>query len=305
MKLATTTGDFRDCDYYKQIQLLHDAGFRYIDLSMYSPMKDDPLLLREDWREAANKLRVLATSRGMTFVQAHSPAGNPLDEEKLDELVAITVRSIEVCGALGIPNIVVHAGWERDKAKDVGKEEYFERNRAFFRRLFPAMEVNGVNVLVENSTRANMGTRYYLYTGADMRAFIEYVDHPLFHGCWDTGHGNCEGGQYDQLVALGEHLYGVHINDNRGERDEHLLPFFGTLNMDDVMHGLLDAGYKGVFTFEASSSLRPAKYWLGKRRPFGRDTRLAEPALFMQEELERLLYRMGVYILKSYDCFEE
>ena len=87
MKLATTTGDFRDCDYCKQIQLLHDAGFRYIDLSMYSPMKDDPLLLREDWRETADTLKERAASLGMTFVQAHSPAGNPLDEEKLDDLI--------------------------------------------------------------------------------------------------------------------------------------------------------------------------------------------------------------------------
>lgn len=45
--------------------------------------------------------------------------------------------------------------------------------------------------------------------------------------------------------------------------------------------------------------------WLGKRRPFEGDPQLAEPALFMQEELERLLYRTGVYILQSYGCFEE
>ena len=305
MKLATTTGDFRDCDYYKQIQFLHDAGFRYIDLSMYSPMKDDPLLLREDWREAANKLRVLATSLGMTFVQAHSPAGNPLDEEKLDELVAITLRSIEVCGALGIPNIVVHAGWERDKTKDVGKEEYFERNRAFFRRLFPAMEVNGVNVLVENSTHANMGSRYYLYTGADMREFIEYVDHPLFHGCWDTGHANCEGEQYGEIMAIGDELYAIHYNDNHGAKDEHLAPFLGQLNHDEVMSALIDVGFDGYFTLECSSSLVRYNQWTGKRRRFEPSSRLREPQLFMQRHLEAMMHETVKWMLESYGIFEE
>ena len=52
-----------------------------------------------------------------------------------------------------------------------------------------------------------------------MRAFSEYVHHPLFHSCWDTGHGNVEGAQYDQILALGDDLRAVHINDNRGAQE--------------------------------------------------------------------------------------
>lgn len=71
------------------------------------------------------------------------------------------------------------------------------------------------------------------------------------------------------------------------------------------MHALIDVGYKGVFTFECNSSLRPEKYWLGDRRTFERDNRLSEPQLFMQKRIERLMYEMGEYILKSYNCFGE
>lgn len=82
------------------------------------------------------------------------------------------------------------------------------------------------------------------------------------------------------------------------------IPYFGTVNMDDVMYGLLDIGYKGYFTFEASSTLRHKDYWLGKRRGFLQDSRLENLQLFMQKQLEKLMYEIGKYILTAYNCFE-
>ena len=100
-------------------------------------------------------------------------------------------------------------------------------------------------------------------------------------------------------------MYALHINDNRGMQDEHLIPYFGTVNMDEIMHALIDCGYKGYFTFESDSTLRKKKYWLGDRRSFDGDNRLAQPQLFMQKQLLKLMYDIGVYILKKYDCYEE
>ena len=95
------------------------------------------------------------------------------------------------------------------------------------------------------------------------------------------------------------------LNDNRGLKDEHLIPYMGTLNMDEVMNALIDVDFKGYFTMECCSSLRPKKYWLGSRRDFEKDTRLTEPQLFMQRHLEKLLYDTGKYILESYNVFEQ
>lgn len=304
MKLATTTGDFDGFlkNYQERIDCVCEAGFKYIDLSMYVIGKDDELLVSENWCDNA-KIILENTQKKAKFVQAHSPGGNPLSEDSaaVDELVRATIRAIDVCGVLKIPNIVVHAGMR----KGISKEESFERNREFFRKLFPAMERNGVNVLCENSTQKNMGDMYFTNTGTDMKEFVKYVNHPLFHACWDTGHGNCEGSQYNQITTLGSDLYALHINDNRGNGDEHILPYFGTLNLDEIMNALVDVGYKGYFTFEAGFSLRPSKYWLGDRMTFERDSRLLHPELFMQKHLEKLMYDMGIYILTQYNCFEE
>ncbi len=304
MKLATTLGDFRTyCDTYEErVKHVCEAGFRYLDLDLYAAEKNDALLISENWKESAAKLKAYAEGFGATFVQAHSPGGNPLSKDgSYDSYLKATIRSIEVCGEMGIPNTVVHAGM----LPGISKEEYFSLNREFFRQLFPAMEKYGVNVLCENSTKANMGQMYFTNSGKDMREFIEYVDHPLFHACWDTGHANCEGAQYEQIMTLGDEIYAIHVHDNSGRRDEHLIPYSGIMNMDDLMHALIDSGYKGYFTFEASSSLRPDKYWLGNRISFDRDERLLKPQLFMQKQIEKLMYDMGVYILKQYDLYED
>jgi sugar phosphate isomerase/epimerase len=256
-------------------------------------------MVRSDWQDTVERIRETAQSFGATFVQSHAPGGPVL--ACTDDFFNATVRSIEVCGALGIPNIVVHAG----TYSKMDKAEFFDKNRAFFRRLIPVMEKTGVNVLCENSTKANTGTGYFTNSGADMKEFVEFLDHPLFHACWDTGHANVEGNQYEEILALGSDLYALHINDNRGSQDEHLLPFLGTMNLDEILHALIDGNYKGYFTFEAASNLRPKECWLGNRREFAKDDRLAEAPLFLQQHLEKAMYELGVYILKKYDVYEE
>lgn len=308
MRLANTTGNAAKQFYSHtdRVRMMYEAGFRYLDLSLYDPINSD-LFETDGWEERVEQLKEFACNLGVTFVQAHSRGGNPLNRngEELEALFASTVRSIEVCGRLGIPHTVVHVGFSSDLTyTPENKKAYFDGNLKFFSRLYPVMEKYGVGVLVENSTHANTGNMFYLYTGADMRGFLEYAHHPLLHACWDTGHANADGAQYQHLLDLGDHLHGLHVNDNRSERDEHMMPWMGSTNMDEIMCGLLDIGYKGDFTFECDSALVNPGYWLGARKEFPRETRLAKVPYEIQLEAEKLLYKMGEYILKAYDVFE-
>lgn len=303
MKIATTTTDFAafcsgDED---RIRELHRAGFRYIDLSMYGWTPGSPYM-GENWREEVYRLKDLAEELGMEFVQAHSPGGNPLSEDPkhVDFVTKATERSIEVCGMLGIQNTVTHGG----RKDGISKEEWFEQNKPFYEKLFPAMEKWGVNVLCENSCKANIGEKYCVNTGRDMRDFIKFVDHPLFHGCWDTGHANCEGSQYDEILALGEDLYAIHYNDNHGQKDDHLIPFLGRLNHDEVISALIDVGYRGYFTLECFWSLVPYNQITGPRRRFDRSDKLREPQLFMQRHMEAMLWDTAKWMLERYGIFE-
>lgn len=303
MKIATTTGDFAMwCESDEErIRELYKAGFRYIDLSMYS-FTPNCIYMKDDWKEAVERIKDLADSLKMVFVQAHSQGGNPLsdDKEHVDFLLKATLRSIEICGMLGIKNTVVHSGWQGG----ISKEEWFKRNKEFYEKLFLTAQRCGVNILCENSTKANMGDMYYINSGKDMLEFISFVNHPLFHGCWDTGHANCEGSQYDEITALGKELYAIHYNDNLGVSDAHVAPFLGILNHDEIINALIDIDFQGYFTMECDSSLRKNKYWLGNRRQFDKDSRCSEPQLFMQRHVEKMMYETAQWLLDSYELLE-
>ncbi len=301
MKLATTTEDFARFtrNEYEKLDRLHAAGFRYVDLSIYGTSRDASPFQSDNWRELVKGLSEHAARLGMTFVQSHAPGGNPLiQDEKWQPLLDATIRAIEVCGALGIPNTVVHSG----AVPGLSTEEYFDRILPFYRLLYPYMEANGVQVLIENSSAA-CGYHHFL-TGAEMRDFLDFADHPLLGACWDTGHANIEGPQYEEILALGSHLKAVHVHDNIGKKDEHTMPFCGVCSMDEVMHALLDTGFAGPFTLESCSTLRPARYWVGNRRAFEKDNRLAEPPMELAQKMEEALFLCGKYILSQYGVFE-
>ena len=83
MKLATTTSDFeRFCgSYIDCIKNVHQAGFRFVDLSLYTVKENDSLLLLENWKTTASELKNYASDNGIEFVQSHAPNINPLASE--------------------------------------------------------------------------------------------------------------------------------------------------------------------------------------------------------------------------------
>ena len=298
MRISTMTSDYdRFCDTLEEkIDHIHRAGFRYIDINLYDIKKDDPLLLSANWQDNAKRLREYAESKGMKFVQSHAPGFRNPFAENIDDLIEATIRCIRVCKELGIKNTVVHAGWK----SGLSQEEFYKKSYDFYSNFFPVMEECNVNALIENSTHANLGERAHFYTGEEMRYFLDTYRHPLLHACWDTGHGNVEGPQYEHLTAIGHHLYGIHVSDNQGKSDDHTMPYVGSLNLDDVMCGLIDAGFDGYFNFEVAPLTSS-----GNRRVFEPEKRLIQPTIEMQHHIEALLYHMAEHCLRTYNCFEE
>lgn len=299
MKLCTTTEDFRA--YYtsdiEKIRELAAVGFRYVDLSMYN--NEAAAYMHDNWKEDIRQLKAEADKLGLTFVQAHSPAFETLEtldpREDPVEKTKQTIRSIEICGELGIPMTVVHAGVRRNTPR----EETFRLNKEFYQKLVPAMEKTGVMVLVENVGIADNNGRFYMNSAQRLLDFVEYFDHPLLGVCWDIGHANVFGSQHDEIVKLGKYLKAIHYNDNDGVKDLHTAPFLSTLDNDDAMRGLIDADFQGPFTFETTGKIQ------GKLRKFGQRTSSAAPSLPVARAYEKALYETGKYLLSSYGVFED
>lgn len=300
MKLATTIGDFVPYGTHAEaIRHIHQAGFRYLDYSFSGDYARKAGFLGDNPQAHLETVRETAAALGMQFVQAHAPIGDALvTGEAYNEFIEANRRSMEGCAALGISNIVVHGVF----ASGITKQETFDGNIRFYGDLLPYAEQYGVNILTENFTFRRTDPSYRLTHAIDMIELIETINHPLFHACWDTGHGNMTDVPQDESIRiLGKHLRALHIQDNNGGSDQHLMPFGGTVNFDSLLHGLLDTGYDGYFTYECPHFfLAPAH-----RRPYPDDTRLQRPPLELKIKAEALLYEIGKTILTAYDCYEE
>lgn len=300
MKLCTTTKDF---SYYcesdaDRIREIARAGFKYVDYSLIS--NEAAAYMHSNWRDDVKRLREVADEEGVRFLQMHSPEFETLEtldpNENWDEKLAQTLRSIEIAGELGIESTVVHAGVKRY----TGWQETMMLNKKFYELLLPTMERTGVNVLVENVGKADNTGRSFLNTGARVREFVEYFNHPLLHACWDMGHGNVFPDQSKDMKIVGEHILAVHCNDNFGDsRDMHTIPFLGNTDYADVIRTLIDIGFKGPLTFECVFVTVPGLI------NFDKAVNRVGESIEIRRAYERALFETGKYMLESFGVYEE
>ena len=152
-----------------------------------------------------------------------------------------------------------------------------------------------------------------LHDGDEMMEMIDAINHPLYQACLDTGHlGLQDGYQYETIKRLGSHLRGLHVQDNFGSlpvpatnrmwrQDLHLPPLMGSVDFDEVMIGLKEIGYDGLFNLEPESPrcgyLRSSDYCKEERlKTINRDLAM---------EYYACVYDIAKHILTCYDVFEE
>ena len=301
MKLATTTGDFNEYSISQKEALRHikEAGFSYADYNFGQDYRRKDGFFGADAKGHADNIKKTMDELGIKFIQSHAPMGEPIAEnEGRNAFIEMNKRCIEACALLGIPNIVIHTGYERG----LSKEETFHRNKKFYDELLPTAEKCGVYILAENFNVMCIEGLFWIDNAADLKEFLDYVNHPYLKACWDAGHGNMiDVSQEESVKILGDYLYALHIQDNDGNDDSHYAPYFGSLSMDSLMVGLKEIGYKGYFTFEATNLPVPAY----RRKKSDKSDKLINVPLHIKKMTENLLYEIGKHILASYDEFEE
>lgn len=299
MKLATTTGDFAryTTNQAEAVRYIREAGFLYLDYNFHLDYARGNGFFGDNPAAHLANMKKAAKEAGVRFVQAHAPMGDPIKEGNTAFSEA-TARCIEAAAALGIENIVVHTGYERG----LSREETFARNAEFFRPLLSLADRLGITVLAENFNKMCIDGLYWIDNAADLLAFIEYVNHPRLAAVWDAGHGNMQKTtQKEAVCLLGNHLRALHVQDNPGDEDVHMMPFYGTLDLDSLMEGLQSISYKGYFTFESNSMMHRHK---SRDLPLDAPP-LARPPLPLRIAEEKLLYEIGKTVLRAYNCFEE
>lgn len=155
------------------------------------------------------------------------------EEEAAQKMLGRLKNSIDQCVAYGLQFSVVHLSSGRPMPPIHPKGE------ARYKELFDYAAEKGVTIALENQ-------RYK----ENLFYFLEKYEYPSF--CWDCGHEYGVTGPVGFMDAFGHRLAALHIHDNRCgiDTDDHLLPFDGAIDFDEVARQIAQSGYTGTLMLE-------------------------------------------------------
>ena len=293
MYLSTTSsimgriyGSTRKYTVPEAIEALKAAGYDRIDVSLWVLASRGNLLDRDTWE---NSVAEIAEACDRFALPVHQTHGNTAEGMEWDDpaydwdyLNRTNIRCLRATKMLGAEWMVVHPmNLPRDPLYSAKKAQ--EANLRYLAPYIEEAKRLGIGIAVENMVDFRKWRRRYC--GGDIYELIDLVDRindPAVRICLDTGHANLSGIDVGAAIrAIGPRLAATHINDNRDNgNDEHLFPFFGTVDWKDAMAAFREIGYEGDFAYEAGSQRIPAELrgeWLHYTVGLGRGLlRMAE-----------------------------
>jgi sugar phosphate isomerase/epimerase len=206
------------------------GGFSILDINLCEMLNPTSTLLTDSWKTYIRTLAQLRETHQLTYNQAHAPYYG--DSQNVHPLLQ---RSMQICSMLDIPLLVVHP---------VGSsaQESYEAYLPYVQEA----EQNNLVLAFENLNKEGE-----ICDIAELVHLIDLFDSPSAAICWDTGHAHmCGHDLLEDIHLMGSRLKATHIVDNHGAHDEHLLPFFGTIEWEKIIPALKESGYEGELTLE-------------------------------------------------------
>lgn len=231
------------------------GGYQVLDINFCEAMNPNSRLRQDDWEDYVREIGELGRRWGVVFRQSHLPYYDIFKEPELNPVMEELIRrSIIGSAMLGVRWAVTHPGTVYDAGHDM--EVSKERNLAYYAKHLETARENGIGICLENDFEyhpAQPRQRIYCASVYELVELVDAFGDPDHVGvCYDFGHGNlCGGGFHRQnLNVIGSRLHAIHVQDNHGTLDEHLLPFHGNINWAEAMAGLADIDYQGDLTYE-------------------------------------------------------
>lgn len=168
------------------------------------------------------------------------------EKEAAEKGFAVLANRVRMAARLGSDTVVLHPPEPRP---DEG-ERVFEASFRLIDRLREVCAPLGVRLAFENLFCAG--------TWEVLERILDRCD-PAFAGlCYDSGHGNLVPGSLDRLERLRGRLFSVHLHDNDGTADQHLLPFAGTVDWERLASILAASSYRRPISMESNTRVQVA-----------------------------------------------
>jgi len=220
-----------DLPIKERLQSIREAGFSATGLWWDG----------DDKHEQPDIARNIGLQIDYVHAQFMSPQYNPnslwldcLDGEDFQKML---ISCIEDCQTHEIPTAVIHITTFSKYAKECAPVTELGLKR--ITKIIEVAENKDIKLAFEN-----------LDTLEHLDAIFERFSSSYVGFCYDSGHENWSHPDKDCLAMYGDRLFALHINDNFGDGDTHVLPFDGTINWEEKMQKLKKCKEVDYFTLE-------------------------------------------------------
>ena len=237
-RIVTTTDVFEE-GYPAElaVERLASLGYEGVDMGFDYWTFEGSAFLGDGYLDWAKGLRAKADAAGIPYTHAHAPG--EADSEYIG-------RSIEAASVLGARYLVVHPIWHEKNGKTIrSKLRFLQVNVDAIKEWLPKAEECGVVLLSENILWGASSDPRII---ADL---VKKVGSDWFGWCFDVGHAHCCGYTPSVLKKCAVTPMSLHIQDNDGSGDGHLIPGDGTIDWTEFIAALRDVGYLGDCVMEA------------------------------------------------------
>lgn len=176
-----------------------------------------------------------ARNAGLHVENIHSPVHEQnflfLDNLDGESVFHAYLQCVKDCFAYNIATMVVHL-----------PDDKYPINNLGIRRLeiiIHKAEEKNVSVAFENLCNVH-----------NLALVLETFPSPKAGFCYDSCHHVNYAPKENLLKRYGNRLLALHLHDNGGKHNQHLLPFEGSIDWTGVMEEIAATGYRGATTLE-------------------------------------------------------
>jgi sugar phosphate isomerase/epimerase len=199
-----------------QLAMVSRVGFRYVSLGA---RVDHSGYLTASGRQRIKKLLV---SHGIGICSLHTPFGKHIDISSPDpgktcRIMDCYKRCVDAALDLGARVVIFHpTAYMQFDDLDSRKEAIIDN----VSRLLDHARDTDVSLAIENE---------HFPPANDILSFsLDKIPDRKYGFCYDTSHDNLTRHPLKILKRHGHRLLTTHISDNRGETDDHMLPYEGS-----------------------------------------------------------------------------
>lgn len=248
MKTSMWSSYFIDLSPEEMVTAFSGKGWFYSELSDEHAAA---LLERGNPENIGEKFRIFAEEHGVHFLQGH--LWLRVDIAAINQRVVLDqLKSwLDLFHAIGIRNAVLHPGGAEMRMEGREPDKIMEAQVGGLRELAEHIKGTEMTLCLENLIKSASECE-------DLLRLIEAAACSNIGICLDTGHLNlCSGDQSGFIRKAGSYLKALHIADNEGKTDQHLMPFGrGTVQWKEVMSALKEINYSQLFNFEIPGESR-------------------------------------------------